>query len=184
MVGTAESQRRRQRQSKKRKTSKSIQSTINTARERLNAGDESSDASASPRSRTPAKKKGCAKTSPIWNHCYNKEVNGTTITCCKYCPKVCWTLNGSTSTALYHVKQHHFEKLTPEEVDVMAEKLKGKTSPSSKLPARSPKAASSMFRKISHDSKKGQELNIKLMLALISSSVPFNILDNAECFFC
>ena len=37
-----------------------------------------------------------------------------------------------------------------------------------------------MFHKIPHDSKKGQELNIKLMLALISSSVPFNILDNAE----
>ena len=113
MVGTAESQRRHQRRSKKRKTSKSIQSTIKAARERLNAGDErlnagdeSSDASASPRSRTPAKKKGRAKTSPIWNHCYNKEVNGTTITCCNYCPKVCWTLNGSTSTALYHVKQH------------------------------------------------------------------------------
>ena len=43
------------------------------------------------------------------------------------------------------MRQHHFEKLTPEEVEVMAEKLKGKTSPSSKLPARSPKASSSLF---------------------------------------
>ena len=71
MVGTAESQRMHKSRSKRQKTS-----AINAAREHLNAGDESSDGSASPRSRTPAKKRGCAKTSPIWNHCHNKEVNG------------------------------------------------------------------------------------------------------------
>ena len=65
---------------------------------------------------------------------------------------------------------------------VMTEKMRGtqKTSPSSKLPARSPKAASSLFRKIPHDSKKGQDLNIKFVLAMLSSSVSFNILDNPE----
>ena len=104
------------------------------------------------------------------------------MTFCNHCPNLCWDLKGSTSTALYHVRQHHYEKLSADEIMVMTEKMKGKTSPSSKLPARSPKASSSLFsrRKISHESKKGQELNIKLMLAMISSSVPFNILDNAE----
>ena len=53
VVGTVESQRRRQRQSKKQKALKSIQFNIKAAKERLNAGDEclnagdeSSDASA------------------------------------------------------------------------------------------------------------------------------------------
>ena len=101
------------------------------------------------------------------------------MTFCDYCPNLSWKLRGSTSTALYHVRQHHFDKLTAEEIIIMTEKTKGtqQTKPSSKLPARSPKAASSLFRKIPHDSKKGQELNIKLMLAKVSSSVPFNIVE-------
>ena len=105
MVGTAESQRMRKSRSKRQKTS---------ARERFNAQDESSDRSESPRSRTPAKKKGRIKSSPIWNHCYSKEVKGIIKTFCNYCPKACWALKGSTSTAHYHPKQHHYDKLTPE----------------------------------------------------------------------
>ena len=58
-----------------------------------------------------------------------------------HCPNLCWDLKGSTSTALYYVRQHHYEKLSPDEIMVMTEKIKGKTSPSSKLPARSPKAS-------------------------------------------
>ena len=48
-----------------------------------------------------------------------------------------WKLQGSTSTALYHVKQHHSDKLTPEEKFSMYEKAKGtqQTSPFDKIPA-------------------------------------------------
>ena len=70
MVGTADSQRRRKSRSKRQKTQKDIQSVIRSAREareRLRARDESSDGSASPppRSRSPAKKRGCARTNAI-----------------------------------------------------------------------------------------------------------------------
>ena len=132
MVGTADSQRRHNSRSKRQKTRKDIQSAIPSsteAGERLRARDESSEGSASPppqRSRSPAKKKGCAKTSPIWNHCNTKEVNGKTMTFCNHCPNVCWDLKDSTSTALYHVKQHHYEKLSADELMVMTEKMKGK----------------------------------------------------------
>ena len=141
-----------------------------------NLGDDSSDESCSPP--TP-KKKGCARSSVIWNQCQNKEVRGRIFTYCNYCPNKSWELQGSTSTALSHVKQHHFDKLTDDERNDLMDKMKGTTSPSSKLPARSPKAAAAFFsgHKIPHDSKKGRELNVKLLFAMISSSVSFNILD-------
>ena len=128
---------------KQKKTQKAIHSAINSAREAHHARDVSSDSSSSP-ARSPAKKRGHKKVSPIWNHCHNKEVNGQTMTFCDYCPNLSWKLRGSTSTALYHVKQHHCDKLTDEEIVIMTEKTKGtqQTSPSSKLTARSPKAFS------------------------------------------
>ena len=74
------------------------------------------------------------------------------------------------------MRQHHFGKLTAEEIIIMTEETKGtqQTSPSSKLPARSPQA-SSLYHKIPHTSARGRDFNIKLMLAMISSSVSFNI---------
>ena len=82
-----------------------------------------------------------------------------------------WKLQGSTSTALYHVKQHHSDKLTPEEISSMTERSKGtqQTSPSDKLPARTPKSFSGLYNKIPQNSKRGQELNVKLCLALLGS---------------
>ena len=50
------------------------------------------------------------KTSLVWNHCYQ---NGP-YTYCKYCPKR-FVLQGSTSTALHHVKNHHHDKLSDAE---------------------------------------------------------------------
>ena len=127
------------------------------------------------------RKKGRKKSCPVWNHCNQKKVEGTIVTFCNYCENTSWILAGSTSTALYHIKQHHVDKLTPDELCSITQKAQGTelTSPSSKLPARSPQH-SSLFRKIPHNSTRGCDLNIKLMLAMISSSVPFNILDNPE----
>ena len=179
--GTPTAQRRRKSRAKKRKRQEGVQSRIQSATEALDARvrDDSSDRSCSPPPVTPAKKKGRTKSSVIWKHCNNREVKGRIITYCNYCPNTSWELKGSTSTALSHVKQHHFDKLTHDERNDLMDKMKGTTSPSSKLPARSPKAASAFFsgHKISHDSKKGRELNVKLLFAMISSSVSFNILD-------
>ena len=65
------------------------------------------------------------------------------MTFCNYCPDAKWILGGCTSTALYHIKQHHIDKLIPEDLLGINQKSKGaeETSPSSKLPARSPHAA-------------------------------------------
>ena len=123
LVGTEDSQRRRRSRCKRRNTQKDMQSTIQSAteaRERILARDhprdESSEGSASPpRSRSPAKKKGRTKTSPIWNHCYNKEGKGKIMTFCNHCTNLSWDLKGSTSTALYHVRQHHYEKLSQDD---------------------------------------------------------------------
>ena len=92
-----------------------------------------------------------------------------------------WILGGSTSTALYHIKQHHIDKLTAEELYSINKKAQGTeiTSPTSRLPARTP-PHSTLFPKIKQNSTRGRDLNIKLMLAMISSSVSFNILDNPE----
>ena len=179
--GTPIAQRRRKSRAKKRKRQEGVQSRIQSATEALDARvrDDSSGRSCSSPPVTPAKKKGRTKSSVIWEHCNNREVKGRIITYCNYCPKTSWELKSSTSTALSHVKQHHFDKLTHDERNDLMDKMKGTTSPSSKLPARSPKAVSAFFsgHKISHDSKKGRELNVKLLFAMISSSVSFNILD-------
>ena len=176
--GTSKTQRSRKDRVDKRKGRKGVQSRIKSAANALKHvhGDDTSDGSCSP---PPPKKKGCTKSSVIWKHCNNKDVKGRTLTYCNYCPNTSWELKGSTSTALSHVKQHHFDKLTDDERNDLMDKMKGTTSPSSKLPARSPKAAAAFFsgHRISHESKKGRELNVKLLFAMISSSVSFNILD-------
>ena len=178
--GTAKTQRSRKDRVDKRKGQKGVQSRIRSAAAAHNAHvrDDSSDRSLSP----PPKKKGRTKSSVIWNHCKNKDVRGRTVTYCNYCPNKSWELQGSTSTALSHVRQHHYDKLTDDERNDLMDKSKGTTSPASRLPARSPKGAAAFFsgHKISHDSKKGRELNVKLLIAMISSSVSFNILDCPE----
>ena len=138
--GTPKTQRSRKSRVNKRKRQQGVQSRIQSAAAALDArvrGDDSSDRSCSPPPVTPAKKKGRTKSSVIWKHCNNKDVKGRTLTYCNYCPNTSWELKGSTSTALSHVKQHHFDKLTDDERNDLMDKMRG-TSPSSKLPARSP----------------------------------------------
>ena len=127
--GTAKTQRSRKDRVDKRKGQKGVQSRIRSAAAALKArvhGDDSSDGSCSP---PPPKKKGHTKSSVIWKHCQNKEVRGRIFTYCNYCPNVSWELKGSTSTALSHVKQHHFDKLTHDERNDLMDKIKGTTSP-------------------------------------------------------
>ena len=127
------------------------------------------------------RKKGRKKNSLVWKHCYQKRVNGEDITYCKYCDEVSWKLGGSTSSALYHVRNHHSDKMTDEEITSMNEKSKGThaTLTTDKLPARAPKSAK-LYNTIKHESRRGQELNVKLALALLRSCTPFNILDNPD----
>ena len=79
----------------------------------------SSDTSRSPS--PPPKKKGRTKTSAIWNHCHQKGK----MTHCNYCSDAKWALSGSTSTALYHLKQKHIDKLSPEDLLIVNIRAKG-----------------------------------------------------------
>ena len=92
-----------------------------------------------------------------------------------------WILQGSTSTALHHLKQVHLNNLTQTEITGIYTKASGteQSSPTSKLPARSPRSV--LYNKIKLDSHRGLDLNSKLCVALLSSSVPFSaILDNSD----
>ena len=51
-------------------------------------------------------RRGRKKSSMIWNHCTEKIVDGIKYTCCKHCSSQ-WNLNGSTSTALQHIRLVH-----------------------------------------------------------------------------
>ena len=51
-------------------------------------------------------RRGRKKSSMIWNHCTQKIVDGIKYTCCKHCSSQ-WNLNGSTSTALQHIRLVH-----------------------------------------------------------------------------
>ena len=150
---------------------------------RRDSTDSSSSHDPAPSADSPVeeRKKGRKKNSLIWKHCYKKRVNGEDITYCNYCEAVSWKLGGSTSTALYHVRQHHSDKFTEEEICSMNEKSKGThfTLPTDKLPARAPKSAK-LYNTIKHESGRGQELHVKLGLARLSSCTPFNILDNPD----
>ena len=178
-VGTPTTQQQRKSRAKKRLNQHHEQeSALHAAKqdhERKKRKHVSSDSSRSPS--PPPKKKGRTKTSAIWNHCHQKGK----MTHCNYCSHAKWALQGSTSTALYHLKQHHVDKLSSEDLLTINLRAKGteETSSSSKLPARSPRS-SSLYNKIPQNSPRGQDLNIKLCLALISSSVPFTLLDNPD----
>ena len=170
LAGTESTQRRRESRHKRHR--------------RMERPDTSTSRSPSPDispNVNASKKKGCKKSSTVWNHCYQKTIDGKTVTYCNYCVNQYWILGGSTSTALYHIKQHHGDKLTAEELSSFTKKTQGTeiTSPTSRLPVRTP-PHSTLFPKIKQNSTRGRDLNIKLMLAMISSSVSFNILDNPE----
>lgn len=55
-----------------------------------------------------------------------------------------------------------------------------RTTPTSKLPTRSPSASSSLMRKVGHHSQKGREWDTLLCQAMISGSLSLNILDNVQ----
>ena len=55
--------------------------------------------------------KHAKKSSVIWQHMSQKEVDGKKQTICNYCG-LSWFLGGSTSNALRHLKINHPEKLT------------------------------------------------------------------------
>ena len=147
ILGTPTTQQQRKSRTKRRLNQHNEQeSALQSAqqdheRKRRKRGYSDSSRSPSP----PPKKKGRTKTSAIWNHCHKKGI----MTYCNYCSDAKWSLHGSTSTALYHLKQKHLDKLSAEDLIILNHRSKGseETSSSSKLPARSPRT-SSMYNKI------------------------------------
>ena len=182
--------RRRENRKRKEEMTRGQEQSVHAARKKLAESKSKSSRGARSRSRsssvddvsddtadeTPSKK-GRKKTSIVWKHCTKKNIRGKDVTTCNYCPNSAWTLSGSTSSALYHIKTHHLGKLSHEELF----KTKGneQTTPTSTLPARSPRAK--LYNIISLTSKRGVELNVLLLTAMLSSSTPFSsICDSAE----
>ena len=62
------------------------------------------DPSSTPRPR------GRKKTSFIWNHIRQNKVSNVVVTFCNHCSSN-WTLSGSTSTALQHLRTAHSDKI-------------------------------------------------------------------------
>ncbi|MCP4255070.1 MAG: hypothetical protein GY775_17020, partial [Candidatus Scalindua sp.] len=116
----------------------------------------------------------------IWNHCHSKVINGKTYTICNHCKDQSWILNSSTSTAKYHLTKIHYDKLSEEERIELTTKARGeqKTTSTSKLPVRS--SAAHLMRQVGHQSQKGREWDVLLSQAIISGSLPYNILDNVQ----
>ena len=56
-------------------------------------------------------KRGHQRTSYIWQHMTQKEVDGRQKTVCNYCG-INWFLGGSTSNAQKHLKTKHLDKIT------------------------------------------------------------------------
>ena len=59
-------------------------------------------------------RRGRQRTSYIWQHMTQKEVDGRQKTVCKYCG-INWYLGGSTSNAQKHLKTKHLDKITGRE---------------------------------------------------------------------
>ena len=74
------------------------------------------------------------------------------------------------------------DKLTDKEILNLNLKTQGaqKPAPTFKLPIRSPSTSSPLMRKVDQQSQKGSEWDILLCQAIISGSLPFNILDNVH----
>ena len=110
----------------------------------------------------------------MWNHCH--QINK--ITFCNYCLRS-FSLNGSTSTALYHIRNHHQDKLSDaEKVQLLTG---GLTTPDAVLPKRSTnRRLTDEAPDISHYSLRGRTLDRKLARALVTGAVSINILDNVH----
>ena len=134
--------------------------------------DRSSDENEIPvQTSTP---RGRKKSSMVWNHCYQTDK----ITYCNYCPSN-FVLNGSTSTALYHIRHHHHDKLS--EAEKLQLQTGGLTSPDASLPKRSTnRRLTDESPDISHYSLKGRTLDRKLARALVTGAVSINFLDNVQ----
>ncbi|MCP4393475.1 MAG: hypothetical protein GY804_04305, partial [Alphaproteobacteria bacterium] len=105
-------------------------------------------------------------------------IEGKISTKCKYC-KCKWVLGGSTTSAKSHVENVHWDKLSKAEQTEVKNRRGGKikhTTSTSLLPVRS----SPLMRPINHQTLKGRELDTKLCKAIISGSLPYNILDNVQ----
>ena len=118
--------------------------------------------------------RGRRKSSVVWNHC--RQISKLTF--CNYCPSS-FDLKGSTSTALYHIRKQHPDKLSD------AEKLSlltgGLTTPDAELPKRSTnRRLTDEAPDISHYSLLGRRLDRKLARALVTGAVSINILDNVN----
>ena len=154
---------------------------LNTARENRATGTGSGSPPEN-QSSTPAaatvESRGRKKTSIIWNHCTQKILDNQRITFCNHC-SCKWNLSGSTSTALQHLRSNHLDCLTEAEQD----HLNSANEPTvfgAKTPKRQSKSYADMTSKIDPLSYKGRKLNKLLCMALLSGSVSWNFLDNAQ----
>ena len=81
----------------------------------LDASSEENDIPNETPPRTPSTPRGTQgrkKSSLVWNHCHLiVDDRGKEVTQCNHCPTN-WVLKGSTSTALYHIKHTHRDKLS------------------------------------------------------------------------
>ena len=105
-------------------------------------------------------------------------VNKVVITFCNHCP-LNWALSGSTSTALQHLRTIHSDKITEAEES----QLNSGSEPTprdAKTPKRQFKSYADMCKKVDHCSHRGRKINRNLFLAILSSSLPRNILDNVN----
>ena len=107
-----------------------------------------------------------------------KKVNNIVITFCNHC-SLNWALSGSTSTALQHLRIIHSDKITEAEES----QLNSGSEPTqfgAKTPKRQCKSYVDMTKKIDPCSLKGRKINKYLCLAILSGSLPWNILDNVQ----
>ena len=149
-----------------------------TSRSRSRSPDP--DDPPSSREQTPTTTpRGRRRTSLIWKHCKSEKApGGKEKTVCNYCPKS-WELNSSTSTALQHLKAQHLDKIADADIESF-HRSDDPTSPDASRPSRASRHHSLFNNKIIHNSYDGRRINCALAKALISGSVPLNILDNVE----
>ena len=85
-------------------------------------------------------------------------INNITITYCNHCPRN-WSLSGSTSTALQHLRSDHVDCLTEAEEHQLFSDNEP-TAPGAKTPKRQVKKSYfDMTSNILHDSYRGRKLN-------------------------
>ena len=109
-----------------------------------------------------------------------RRVANVTVTFCNHCESS-WVLSGSTSTALQHLRNGHIDKLTQEEIRSLNSASEPTTSDAT-TPKRQVKAryVNWLNKNIDHQGPEGREINRMLCLAILSGSLPWNILDNVQ----